>query len=308
MVVSQNTYELASQTLPELLKQGAGAARTLLGEDSERAKKFEQGVDKFGANTAMARSLVEVYRPYIQELVYTFHGTNIRALYKPLTPADARAPSVRARADRLGGLLDQRASAGTAPAYFRPLDLHTRGRARAPRRHRTLIELLDRAAERYGSRPALVARQPSGERTTISYRELRDSAHRAGLLLGMRGVKAGRSRAADRRELARVGARVLLDPLRRRGRGAARPSDFARRAGADLPHRHAPRGALLRTAVAKRLGGALVELNERDRRARIRRTQPSVRARAARRAATPPIARRSPRSFSPPAPPARPRA
>ena len=67
-----------------------------------RAQKFEQGVDKFGANTAMARDLVEVYRPYIQELVYTFHGANIRALYKSLAPADAEHHPYRPGADRLG--------------------------------------------------------------------------------------------------------------------------------------------------------------------------------------------------------------
>src|SRR5262249_11362102 len=89
VVVSQNTYELVSHTLPSLLKQSAGLAKTLLGETSAPARKFEQRVDKLYDNTEMARSMVEVYRPYIQELVYTFHGKNIRDLYEALPAADA---------------------------------------------------------------------------------------------------------------------------------------------------------------------------------------------------------------------------
>ena len=128
VVVSQSTYELASQTLPELLKKGAGAARTLLGEDSERAKKFAQGVEKFGANTAMARELVEVYRPYIQELVYTFHGTNIRALYKSLAAADAEHhPYAPERIDWADYWINVHLP-GLRRHIFRSLDLHTRGR------------------------------------------------------------------------------------------------------------------------------------------------------------------------------------
>jgi long-chain acyl-CoA synthetase len=191
VVVSQNTYELASETLPALLKRGAGAARTLLGESSEGAKKFSQRVDKFASNTVMARELVEVYRPYIQELVYTFHGTNVRALYAALSPADAEHhPYAPGRIDWADYWINVHLP-GLRRHIFGSLDLHTRGRPSAPARHRTLTEMLDRAAERYGSRAALIARQPSGERVTITFRELRDSAHRAGLLLGMRGVKTG---------------------------------------------------------------------------------------------------------------------
>ena len=191
VVVSQSTYELASRTLPDLLKKGAGAARSLLSEDSERTRKFERSVDKFGANTAMARELVEVYRPYIQELVYTFHGANIRTLYKSLTSADAEChPYAPESIDWRDYWINVHLP-GLRRHIFGSLDLHTRGRPSAPARHRTLSELLDRAAERYGARPALVARQPSGERITTTFRELRDGAHRAGLLLGMRGVKPG---------------------------------------------------------------------------------------------------------------------
>ena len=51
--------------------------------------------------------------------------------------------------------------------------------------------MLDRAADRYGARVAMIARQPSGEQTQTTYRELRDRAHRAALLLANRGIKPG---------------------------------------------------------------------------------------------------------------------
>ncbi|HLK85821.1 MAG TPA: AMP-binding protein [Candidatus Binataceae bacterium] len=259
VVVSQNTYELASRTLPDLLRKGAGAARTLLGEDSERAKRFAQRVDKFGANTAMARELVEVYRPYIQELVYTFHGANIRALYKSLTPEDAqRHPYAPERIDWADYWINVHLP-GLRRHIFGSLDLHTRGRPSAPARHRTLGELLDRAAERYGSRPALIARQPSGERVATSFRELRDGAHRAGLLLGMRGVKTG-----DRVLL--IGENSpdwVLAYFSILAAGAiAVPLDHLISAEelAPICRIAAPTAALCSAAVAERLRGALGEL------------------------------------------------
>src|ERR1700674_1041940 len=51
--------------------------------------------------------------------------------------------------------------------------------------------MLDRCAERFGPRPALIARTLSGDRITTTYRELRDRSYRGGLLLRMRGVKPG---------------------------------------------------------------------------------------------------------------------
>ncbi len=51
--------------------------------------------------------------------------------------------------------------------------------------------MLDRAADRYGSRVAMIARRPSGEQTQTTYRELRDRAHRAALLLATRNIKPG---------------------------------------------------------------------------------------------------------------------
>src|SRR5439155_16712274 len=89
VVVSQNTYELVSNTLPAVLRQTAAIAQTLMGEASTPARKFAQRADRIAENAALARSLVEVYRPYIQKLIYTFHGQNIRELYQMLAPADA---------------------------------------------------------------------------------------------------------------------------------------------------------------------------------------------------------------------------
>ena len=191
VVVSQSTYELVSETLPKLLKHGSALAKTLMGGESIPARKIAQQVDSLTENAELARSLVEVYRPYIQELVYTFHGNNIRALYKTLTPADVeRHPYSPEKIDWAGYWIDVHLP-GLRRHIFPQLDLHTRSRPRAPFRYKTLLEMLDRAAEKYGALPALEARKSSGQRTSISYRELRDATHRAGLLLGIRGIKHG---------------------------------------------------------------------------------------------------------------------
>ena len=118
VVVSQNTYDLASNKVPQILKQAAAFARSVVGEENQRAKKIEGAIDKFKENTELARDLVEVYRPYIQELIYTFHGANIRELYASAQTRRRRASSVSARLDRLARLLDQRSPAGPAAAYF----------------------------------------------------------------------------------------------------------------------------------------------------------------------------------------------
>src|SRR5712691_9330935 len=64
VVVGQNTYELVSKTLPALLQHAAGLAKTLAGEHSTAARKFEQRVTRISEGTELARSLVEVYRRY----------------------------------------------------------------------------------------------------------------------------------------------------------------------------------------------------------------------------------------------------
>jgi long-chain acyl-CoA synthetase len=191
VVVSQNTYDLASNTVPRVLKQAAAFARNVLGEENQRAKKIESGIDKFKENTDLARELIEVYRPYIQKLVYTFHAANIRALYATLKTADAERHPFRP------DLIDWRDYwinihlPGLRRHIFPQLDLHTRGRTKSLPRHRSLVDMLDRAADRYGSRVAIIARRPSGEQTQTTYRELRDKAHRAALLLATRGIKPG---------------------------------------------------------------------------------------------------------------------
>ncbi len=191
VVVSQSTYDLASNTVPRILKQAAAFARSVVGEENQRAKKIESGIDKFKENTDLARELVEVYRPYIQELVYTFHASNIRALYASLKAADAERHPFRP------DLIDWRDYwinihlPGLRRHIFPQLDLHARGRPKSLPRHRNLVDMLDRAADRYGSRPAMIARRPSGQQTQTTYRELRDRAHRAALLLATRGIKPG---------------------------------------------------------------------------------------------------------------------
>jgi len=191
VVVSQSTYELVSHTLPALLKQSAALAKTLMGEGSAPARKFEQRVEKLYDNAELARSLVEVYRPYIQDLVYTFHGRNIRDLYRTLAPADVeRHPFRPAEIDWNDYWINVHMP-GLRQHIFPQLEMHTRGRPRALLRHKTLTEMLDRAAERYGARPAIEARKPSGQGAPLTYRELRDAAHRAGVLLGNRGIKPG---------------------------------------------------------------------------------------------------------------------
>ncbi|MHB8383608.1 MAG: AMP-binding protein, partial [Candidatus Binataceae bacterium] len=190
VVVSQNTYDFASETLPRLLKRAAEIARSIVGEESERLKQLETRIDTFKDNTGLARELVEVYRPYIQELNNTFHGANARALYSRLTRGDVKQHPYRP------DLIDWRDywmnihMPGLRRHIFGQLDLHTR-RQRSLPRYRNLVDLLDRAAERYGSAPALIARRPAGELSTITYRELRDRAHRAAMLLARRGIKPG---------------------------------------------------------------------------------------------------------------------
>ncbi len=191
VVVSQSTYDLASDTLPRILKQAAEFARSVVGEDSQRARNLERRIDSLRDNTELARDLVEVYRPYIQQLIYTFHGNNIRELYARLNSADVEHhPYAPDKIDWRDYWMNVHVP-GLRRHIFPQLDLHTRGRPRLLPRFRNLLEMLDRSAERYGSQPALIARTPAGERTTTTFRELRDRAQRAGMLLARRGIKPG---------------------------------------------------------------------------------------------------------------------
>ncbi|HLW72393.1 MAG TPA: AMP-binding protein [Candidatus Binataceae bacterium] len=191
VVVSQNTYELASKTLPAVLKHTAALAKTLLGPESSAARGFERRIDSVADNAELARSLVDVYRPYIQDLVYVFHGRNIRELYKNLTPADAERHPYRPDLIDWKNYWIEIHLPGLRQHIFPQLDLHTRSRPRSLLRHKTLVEMLDRAAERYGARPALEARVGSTQQSLFTYRELRDAAFRASLLLRTRGIKPG---------------------------------------------------------------------------------------------------------------------
>ncbi len=192
VVVSQNTYDLASDTLPRLLKRMTDVVRTVTNnKTSRRLRNLESRIDSIKDNTDLARELVEVYRPYIQELTYTFHGANIRALYASMRSADAaRHPYHPERINWRDYWINVHMP-GLRRHIFPQLDFHTRVRPRTLPRFRNLIDLIERAAERYGSSPALIARASSGSRTTTTYRELRDRAHRAGLLLAQRGIKPG---------------------------------------------------------------------------------------------------------------------
>ncbi|HYC22735.1 MAG TPA: AMP-binding protein [Candidatus Bathyarchaeia archaeon] len=191
VVVSQSTYDLASEQLPRALQRVVDLARGVTGEDFPPVKKISGRLDSLRATVALARELVEIYRPYIQELAYTFHGENVRSLYAELRPADAAAhPYHPEQIDWRAYWVDVHFP-GLRRHIFPQLDQHTRSRSRAVPRYATLVDLLDRSAERYASDPALIARKPSGEQASISYRELRDRARRAATLLAGRGVKPG---------------------------------------------------------------------------------------------------------------------
>jgi long-chain acyl-CoA synthetase len=191
VVVSQSTYDLASDTMPRILKYATSFARSVLGEESERTRKLESTVDWIAEDMDLARDMIEVYRPYIQELIYTFHGVNIRELYTALKPADAAHHPFRPDKIDWADYWINVHLPGLRRHIFPQLDLHTKGRPNLLKRHRSLVAMLDSAADRYGSRVALIARQPSGQKSSMTYRELRDGAHRAALLLLGRGVKPG---------------------------------------------------------------------------------------------------------------------
>ncbi|MFI5352113.1 MAG: AMP-binding protein [Candidatus Binatales bacterium] len=261
VVVSHSTYELASRTIPDLLKRAAGFASTAMGEGSPSARKIADRVNQFVEDTDLARSLVDVYRPYIQELVYTFHSANIRTLYAGLAPADARRHPFRPdQLDWHDYWLNVHMP-GLRRHIFPQLDLHTRSRSRAVTRHKSLLEMLDRCAERFGPRPALIARTPSGDRITTTYRELRDRSYRGGLLLRMRGVKPG-----DRVLLigenspgwvlgyfAILNAGAVAVPLDHQ----ISPDELA-----PICEIAAPRAALVSAAAGRRLDGAIKSLGE----------------------------------------------
>ena len=190
-VVRKSTYDFGSETLPRALKQATEFIREAVGEENALAKRLDAAMGDFKENAGIARELVEVYRPYIQELVYTFHAKNIRALYAELRPEDARHhPFSADKIDWYDYWLNMHMP-GLRKHIFPQLDLHTRGRPRGLPRRKSLVEMLDRSADKHGAEIAITARRQSGESSSMSYRELRDKAHRAALLLQTRGVKPG---------------------------------------------------------------------------------------------------------------------
>jgi long-chain acyl-CoA synthetase len=191
VIISREGYEFVSRTAPEFVKQAVDFAKSAARLEASRTRQFDRRLDKFLDQVEIARSLVAVYLPYIQDLVYTFHCRNIRALYSRLAAADARRhPFAPDKIDWRQYWMDIHIP-GLRRHIFPQLDLHTRGRVRAARRHRNLIELLESAASRHGARAALVAHYQSGEQSALSYREVRDRAARAAMMLGSRGVHPG---------------------------------------------------------------------------------------------------------------------
>jgi long-chain acyl-CoA synthetase len=257
VAVSENTYDLASNTLPRLLKRATELVRSISGKNSQRLRAIEDRIDSFKENTDLARELVDVYRPYILELVYTFHGANVRALYGSLRTADAAChPFHPEKIDWRHFWVDVHMP-GLRRHIYPQLDLHTRVRRTLPR-FRNLLDLIDRAADRYGSSVALIARTASGTRTSITYRELRDRAHRAGILLNQRGIKPG-----DRVLLISENSPewVLAYFAILFAGAVAVPLDHLISADelAPICKIAEPRGALLSTEVAARLGKGVGE-------------------------------------------------
>ncbi len=258
VVVSKTTYDVISGTVPQLLRHLSGFARTILGPGSTRARAIDRSIDRLSENTQLAREMVAVYQPYISELIYTFHSKNIRALYAGLASADAqRHPYHPEKIDWSDYWINVHLP-GLRRHIFGQLELHTRGRPRRSR-HRTLIDLLDYAAETFGGRTALLARKPSGDRLTTSYRELRDGAARGALMLHERGVEAG-----DRVLLigenspswviaffAIVKAGAIAVPL---------DHNISSEELAAICAIAEPRASVCSSAVTRRLGGALKEI------------------------------------------------
>ncbi len=192
IAVSHKTYEAAIWGLPRALAQTARAGQLLMGRDAPAVRRLERWAAQTSDRIRLGQSLIDIYRPYIQDFSYIFHSRNIRALYKRLSPADAEVH--RFDPDKMDwhDYWVNIHIPGLRRHIFPRLDLHTRGRVRAkPLRFRHLIDLLDESAERHGAKPALSWRHSSGHHSTLSYRELRDAARRASLMLSSRGVQTG---------------------------------------------------------------------------------------------------------------------
>jgi long-chain acyl-CoA synthetase len=192
IAVSKTTYQIAGRALPRVVAEIARAGRLMLGRDSLAVRRLERWAAQTSDRIRLGKSLIEIYRPYIQEFSYIFHSRNIRELYRRLNPADAELHRFDPDKIDWNDYWVNIHIPGLRRHIFPRLDLHTRGRARVrPLRFRHLLDLLEESAQRYGGKPALSLRRSSGQLATLSYRELRDAARRASLMLVSRGVQAG---------------------------------------------------------------------------------------------------------------------
>ena len=244
VVVSQNTYDLASEKLPQLLKQAAAFARSVIGEENPAPRRKSKAGSTSSRRTPTSRanwskSIARTSRSWFT--LFT-RATSAR-FTRRCKPADAEHHPYRPELIDWHDYWINVHMPGLRRHIFPQLDLHTRGRPKTLPRHRSLVDMLERAADRYGAQVAMIARRPSGEQTQTTYRELRDRAHRAALLLATRGIKPG-----DRVLLIGENSpdwvlALFRDSMRRRDRRAARPADLSRRARTDLQNRGAGGGA-----------------------------------------------------------------
>ncbi len=193
--------------------------------------------------------------------------------------------------------------------FFRSSICIPRGGPNLLKRHRSLVAMLDNAADRYGStRRAGRASAVRAENQPDLSRVARQCASRGAAAAEPRR-QARRSRVAHRRELAGLGVGVFRHRMRGRGCGSARSSDFCRGARADLRDCRADCCAAVErdgaTPRGRDRGGRSLESSKST--SRSCRVHSSSKKGDHRRRPSP-IARRSPRSSSPRVPLARPRA
>src|SRR4029077_20263157 len=101
---------------------------------------------------------------------------NIRELYTALKPNDvAHHPFRPDKIDWADYWINVHLP-GLRRHIFPQLDLQSKGPPNLLKRHRSLVAMLENAADRYGSTVALIARQPSGQKSSVTYRELRDGS------------------------------------------------------------------------------------------------------------------------------------
>ena len=207
---------------------GAGArAQRCWARNRSARKSSSSSVDKFGATprwrASWSRSIARTSRNWS---IPSTAPTSARSTRRSRPPTPSTIPYAPERIDWADYWINVHLP-GLRRHIFGSLDLHTRGRpsrSGAPS-HAGRNARPRRRALRLAARTDRAAAVGRAHHDHLS-RAARQCASRRPAARDARG-QGGRSRAADRRELARVGARVFRDSLRRRGRRAARPSDFA---------------------------------------------------------------------------------